>query len=239
MTVQLRTLSGEVIVIDVIDNGPGVPKELKEAMIEPFARGDAARSLQRPTPRIWPGIGHREIGGRGTRWQISASGRPTERSNCTAGITHPDRLEASIVRGKATSSDRPAFETVNAEPVRRLLLLSYRPSVTSPATLKLASLETSRIIADLFLISSLVEHYEPALLTFSQNSRRAAPQRRLVFPELLRHSTLPSRAVVIAQQDRCLMGWYDWTFCGPSASSGDRAQLLRRATSSVPDPMSA
>ena len=37
-----------VIEIDVIDQGPGIPADLREAMTQPFARGDAARNLNSP-----------------------------------------------------------------------------------------------------------------------------------------------------------------------------------------------
>jgi signal transduction histidine kinase len=37
-----------VVEIDVVDRGPGIPAELREAMTQPFARGDAARNLDSP-----------------------------------------------------------------------------------------------------------------------------------------------------------------------------------------------
>lgn len=43
--VRLQSLSTSEIQIDVIDSGPGIPDSLKDAMLEPFARADAARNL--------------------------------------------------------------------------------------------------------------------------------------------------------------------------------------------------
>jgi signal transduction histidine kinase len=43
--VRLREASAEAIEIEVIDDGPGIPDGQKAAMVEPFARGDASRSL--------------------------------------------------------------------------------------------------------------------------------------------------------------------------------------------------
>jgi signal transduction histidine kinase len=43
--VRLQALSESEIAIDVLDEGPGIPDERKKAMLEPFARGDSARSL--------------------------------------------------------------------------------------------------------------------------------------------------------------------------------------------------
>jgi signal transduction histidine kinase len=43
--VRLRPASKEAVEIEVVDNGPGIPDGDKEAMLEPFARGDAARDL--------------------------------------------------------------------------------------------------------------------------------------------------------------------------------------------------
>nr|WP_281399896.1 ATP-binding protein [Microvirga zambiensis] len=45
-TVVRLTRTGDAHVqVDVIDNGPGIPESEREAMLQPFARGDAARSL--------------------------------------------------------------------------------------------------------------------------------------------------------------------------------------------------
>jgi signal transduction histidine kinase len=41
VTVELRTMAESLIVIDVIDHGPGIPSDVKEAMLAPFVRGDA------------------------------------------------------------------------------------------------------------------------------------------------------------------------------------------------------
>jgi signal transduction histidine kinase len=43
--VRLRAASNEEIEIEVVDDGPGIPDGQKAAMVEPFARGDASRSL--------------------------------------------------------------------------------------------------------------------------------------------------------------------------------------------------
>jgi signal transduction histidine kinase len=43
--VRLQALSESEIAIDVLDEGPGIPDERKTAMLEPFARGNSARSL--------------------------------------------------------------------------------------------------------------------------------------------------------------------------------------------------
>jgi signal transduction histidine kinase len=42
--VHLRVESGAVV-IAIEDNGPGIPDPQKNAMLEPFVRGDTARSL--------------------------------------------------------------------------------------------------------------------------------------------------------------------------------------------------
>jgi signal transduction histidine kinase len=47
--VRLQALSESEIAIDVLDEGPGIPDERKKAMLEPFARGDSARSLNEST----------------------------------------------------------------------------------------------------------------------------------------------------------------------------------------------
>jgi signal transduction histidine kinase len=47
--VRLEALSESEIAIDVLDEGPGIPDERKKAMLEPFARGDSARSLNEST----------------------------------------------------------------------------------------------------------------------------------------------------------------------------------------------
>lgn len=39
------SVSGNQIVIDVIDDGPGIPNERKAAMLEPFVRGEEARTM--------------------------------------------------------------------------------------------------------------------------------------------------------------------------------------------------
>ena len=42
VTVELRTMAESLIVIGaVIDHGPGIPGDVKEAMLAPFVRGDA------------------------------------------------------------------------------------------------------------------------------------------------------------------------------------------------------
>ena len=41
VTVELRAMAESLIVIDVIDHGPGIPSDVKEAMLAPFVRGDA------------------------------------------------------------------------------------------------------------------------------------------------------------------------------------------------------
>ena len=41
VTVELRTMADTMIVIDVIDHGPGIPNDIKDAMLAPFVRGDA------------------------------------------------------------------------------------------------------------------------------------------------------------------------------------------------------
>lgn len=43
--VRLRPASRNEVDIEVVDRGPGIPNELKAAMLEPFARGDAARTM--------------------------------------------------------------------------------------------------------------------------------------------------------------------------------------------------
>jgi signal transduction histidine kinase len=43
--VRLRPASQRDVEIDVIDHGPGIPDERKAAMLEPFARGDEARTM--------------------------------------------------------------------------------------------------------------------------------------------------------------------------------------------------
>jgi signal transduction histidine kinase len=47
--IRLSTLSGTEIAVDVIDTGPGIAENEKEAMLRPFARGDAARNLDNPS----------------------------------------------------------------------------------------------------------------------------------------------------------------------------------------------
>jgi len=47
-TLRLRTQDGH-IVIEVEDNGPGIPDAQKAAMLEPFVRGDAARGMNDTT----------------------------------------------------------------------------------------------------------------------------------------------------------------------------------------------
>jgi signal transduction histidine kinase len=37
--------AGDQLVIDVSDNGPGIPDERKAAMLEPFVRGEEARTM--------------------------------------------------------------------------------------------------------------------------------------------------------------------------------------------------
>lgn len=44
VTVELRTMAETMIVIDVIDHGPGIPADIKDAMLAPFVRGDAGVS---------------------------------------------------------------------------------------------------------------------------------------------------------------------------------------------------
>ena len=41
VTVELRAIGEDEIVVDVIDTGPGIPNDVKEAMLAPFVRGDA------------------------------------------------------------------------------------------------------------------------------------------------------------------------------------------------------
>jgi signal transduction histidine kinase len=43
--VHLMMTGNDQIQIDVVDDGPGIPEGERDAMLEPFARGDAARSL--------------------------------------------------------------------------------------------------------------------------------------------------------------------------------------------------
>lgn len=38
-------ISGDQIIIDVVDDGPGIPHERKAAMLEPFVRGEEARTM--------------------------------------------------------------------------------------------------------------------------------------------------------------------------------------------------
>ncbi len=38
-------VSGNQIIIDVSDDGPGIPDERKAAMLEPFVRGEEARTM--------------------------------------------------------------------------------------------------------------------------------------------------------------------------------------------------
>ena len=38
-------ISGNQIIIDVVDDGPGIPDERKAAMLEPFVRGEEARTM--------------------------------------------------------------------------------------------------------------------------------------------------------------------------------------------------
>jgi signal transduction histidine kinase len=47
--IRLSTLSETEIAVDVIDTGPGIAENQKEAMLRPFARGDAARNLDNPS----------------------------------------------------------------------------------------------------------------------------------------------------------------------------------------------
>lgn len=47
--IRLSTLSETEIAVDVIDTGPGIAEDQKEAMLTPFARGDAARNLNNPS----------------------------------------------------------------------------------------------------------------------------------------------------------------------------------------------
>jgi len=47
VVVRLRAASPDVE-IDVIDDGPGIPDADKKAMLQPFARGDAARGMNEP-----------------------------------------------------------------------------------------------------------------------------------------------------------------------------------------------
>jgi len=47
--VRLRVASPATAEIEVVDNGPGIPDADKEAMLEPFARGDAARGMNEPS----------------------------------------------------------------------------------------------------------------------------------------------------------------------------------------------
>lgn len=44
-TVRLRAFSNAEVSIEVIDAGPGIPASAKDALLEPFARGDDARSM--------------------------------------------------------------------------------------------------------------------------------------------------------------------------------------------------
>jgi signal transduction histidine kinase len=54
--VRLRLATGRDLEVDVIDHGPGIPDERKMAMLEPFARGDAARTMNEETPGFGLGL---------------------------------------------------------------------------------------------------------------------------------------------------------------------------------------
>jgi signal transduction histidine kinase len=45
--IRLRAFPS-VVEIDVVDEGPGIPASLRDAMMQPFARGDSARNLNSP-----------------------------------------------------------------------------------------------------------------------------------------------------------------------------------------------
>jgi signal transduction histidine kinase len=48
VTVRLRTASPDAADVEVADDGPGIPDGDKQAMLRPFARGDAARGMNGP-----------------------------------------------------------------------------------------------------------------------------------------------------------------------------------------------
>jgi signal transduction histidine kinase len=47
--VRLRPIASESVEIDVVDDGPGIPDPDKDAMLQPFARGDVARGMNGPS----------------------------------------------------------------------------------------------------------------------------------------------------------------------------------------------
>jgi signal transduction histidine kinase len=56
VTVRLRASAPQEVEIDVIDEGPGIPGERKRAMLEPFTRGDDARSMNEASPGFGLGL---------------------------------------------------------------------------------------------------------------------------------------------------------------------------------------
>ena len=56
VVVRLRLATGPDLEVDVIDHGPGIPDERKAAMLEPFARGDAARTMNEASPGFGLGL---------------------------------------------------------------------------------------------------------------------------------------------------------------------------------------
>jgi signal transduction histidine kinase len=44
--VELKAVSGTELIVGVTDDGPGISNDVKQAMLEPFARGDAARAIE-------------------------------------------------------------------------------------------------------------------------------------------------------------------------------------------------
>jgi len=49
VAVRLRPTAPESVEIDVVDDGPGIPDPDKDAMLQPFARGDVARGMNGPS----------------------------------------------------------------------------------------------------------------------------------------------------------------------------------------------
>jgi len=67
--VEVR-MSGDQLLIDVLDRGPGIPETERARLLQPFERGDSARSLERPGSGLGLAIALRAVTQAGGRLSL-------------------------------------------------------------------------------------------------------------------------------------------------------------------------
>jgi signal transduction histidine kinase len=108
VVVRLRPTTQCDVEIEVIDQGPGIPDELKAAMLQPFARGDAARTMNEDSPGFGLGLAIARAAAEAHGGELLL--RSAAPSGLIASLKLPVRLESQRDRGPSEPTMLAAAE---------------------------------------------------------------------------------------------------------------------------------